>query len=249
VRDRACAIVRVRASVRARASICVCVSAVACPPSRRRAQGIEVVLFNVLLACADFLVDVQNELLAKCRSMWRSLGFVYLCALINNCRRCAELWEKVLDDCRGADERSPLSEGLASNLHLGFVSDGFVNLGFAAMQLAAQRVLVQLERPLAALFAAGNAKHHPTEMAAVVEHFLKMVCDGVAGVHATRTCAICTRRPGARTRRRRRNGARGRATGHPTPAFGNACQKDDATPDGAPCRLWQASSTCCCATA
>lgn len=151
--------------------------------------GIEVVLFNVLLASADFLVDVQNDLLAKCRKQWRSLGFVYLCALVNNCRRCAELWDKVLQTCRERDD-SPLSEALAANLHMGFVVDGFVNLGFAAMQLAARRVLVQIERPLAMLFAGGSTRHHPNEMAALVDHFLQMVRDGVAGSHATRTCAI-----------------------------------------------------------
>ena len=148
--------------------------------------GIEVVLFNVLLAAADFLVDVQNDLLARCRSHWRSLGFIYLCALVNNCRRCAELWVKVLENC--SSERSPLSEAMANNLHLSFVSDGFVNLGFAAMQLAARRVLAQLEIPLGALFS--GRPHHMDEMAALVDHFLQMVRDGVAGSHATRLCAI-----------------------------------------------------------
>ena len=51
-------------------------------------------------------------------------------------RRCAELWVGALESCR--TERSPLSEPLAQNLHLGYVSDGFVNLGFAAMQLAGE---------------------------------------------------------------------------------------------------------------
>lgn len=152
--------------------------------------GMEVVLFNVMLASADFLVDVQNELLAKCRSIWRSLGFLYLCALINNCRRCAELWETCLTNVSDS-ERSPLSEALASSLHLSYVSDGFVNLGFAAMQLAARRVLVQLELPLSALFAVSGRPHQLNEMAAIVDHFLSMVADGVAGTHATRTCAIC----------------------------------------------------------
>ena len=154
--------------------------------------GIEVVLFNVLLACADFLVDVQNDVLAKCRSLWRSLGFVYLCALINNCRRCSELWEKVLQETRERED-SPMRAGtpLADSLHMEFVNEGFVNLGYAAMQLAARRVLVQLERPLGALFAGGSTRHHPAEMAALVDHFLVLVRDGVAGSHATRTCAIC----------------------------------------------------------
>ena len=58
------------------------------------------------------------------------------------------------------------------------------------MQLAARRVLLQLERPLSALFAHG-LPHQPNEMAALVDHFLQMVRDGVAGSHATRTCAIC----------------------------------------------------------
>ena len=46
---------------------------------------------------------------------------------------------------------------------------GFVNLGYAAMQLAAPIVLVQLERPLGALFAGGSTRHHPAEMAALVD--------------------------------------------------------------------------------
>ena len=152
--------------------------------------GLEAVVFNVLLQSADFLVDVQNELLAKCRKAWRQLGFVYLCALVNNCRRCAELWDKVLQNCKERDD-SPLTEALAGMLPLGFVVDGFVNLGFAAMQLAAHRVLIQIERPLAMLFAGGKASHQPNEMAALMDHFLQMVRDGVGGSHATRTCAIC----------------------------------------------------------
>ena len=77
---------------------------------------------------------------------------------------------------------------MANNLHLSFVSDGFVNLGFAAMQLAARRVLAQLEIPLGALFS--GRPHNMDEMAALVDHFLQMVRDGVAGSHATRLCAI-----------------------------------------------------------
>ena len=100
--------------------------------------GIETVLFNVLLSSADFLVDVQNEMLRKVGTPQRALGFVYLLALINNCRRCIELWEQVLATC--TSERSPLSDELARNLHLGYVVDGFVNLGHRAMQLMARRV-------------------------------------------------------------------------------------------------------------
>ena len=93
----------------------------------------------------------------------------------------------MLEKC--SPEQSPLSEALAQNLHLGYVSDGFVNLGYAAMQLASRRVLVQLERPLSSLFT--SVAHQPNEMAALVDHFLSIVRDGVEGSHATRTCAIC----------------------------------------------------------
>lgn len=57
------------------------------------------------------------------------------------------------------------------------------------MQLAARRVLVQLERPLGALFSGRD--HGAAQMAALVEHFLDVVRDGVEGAHATRTSAIC----------------------------------------------------------
>ena len=39
-----------------------------------------------LVGVADFLVDVQNLMLLRLRQSWRRLGFVYLCALVNNCK-------------------------------------------------------------------------------------------------------------------------------------------------------------------
>ena len=150
--------------------------------------GIEVVLFNVIIAQADFLVDVQNEILRSIRSDWRSVGFVYLCSLINNCQRCAELWGNAIKSSKSP--RSPLSEALAANLHLGYVADGFVNLGFAAMQLSSHRVLALLEVPIAALFRKG-ARHSPEAMAALVDQRLSIITDGVASSHAPRAAAIC----------------------------------------------------------
>ena len=150
--------------------------------------GIEVVLFNVIIAQADFLVDVQNEILRCIRSDWRSVGFVYLCSLINNCQRCAELWGNAIKSSKSP--RSPLSEALAANLHLGYVADGFVNLGFAAMQLSSHRVLALLEVPIAALFRKG-ARHSPEAMAALVDQRLSIITDGVASSHAPRAAAIC----------------------------------------------------------
>ena len=70
-----------------------------------------------------------------------------------------------------------------------YVDDGFGNLTACAMQLAARHILVQLERPLGALF--GSGRHQPTQMAALVDHFLSTVREGVAGDHATRTAATC----------------------------------------------------------
>ena len=53
---------------------------------------------------------------SQVRKHWRQLGFLYLCALINNCRRCTELWAKVLAKCQS--ESSPLLETLFHSLHL-----------------------------------------------------------------------------------------------------------------------------------
>ena len=59
------------------------------------ATTMEPLVFNALLSAADFLTDVQNELLQRIRSQWQALGFLYLFAAINNAARCAELWVDV----------------------------------------------------------------------------------------------------------------------------------------------------------
>ena len=89
----------------------------------------------------DFVVDVQNLLLLRLRQHWRGLGFVYLCALVNNCAKCIELWDEVLRSCTApSDGRpAPLSEPLVRSLHLSYVAAGFVNLSRSAMQLASHQ--------------------------------------------------------------------------------------------------------------
>lgn len=57
------------------------------------------------------------------------------------------------------------------------------------MQLAARRVLLQLEVPLGHLF--DVKAHQPSAIASLVDLRLQSVREGVGGSHATRTCAIC----------------------------------------------------------
>jgi hypothetical protein len=114
------------------------------------ATTMEPLVFNALLSAADFLTDVQNELLQRIRSQWQALGFLYLFAAINNAARCAELWADVL----AASHRERRSDGcglggaLGAQLHLDYVSDGFCNLANASMQLACRRIVMQLEPSL-----------------------------------------------------------------------------------------------------
>jgi len=150
------------------------------------AARLEELLFNVLLAVADFLADVQNELLRRLRAQWRRLGFLYLCATINNCARCIDLWDEVLER---STTGSMLSAELSEQLHLEYVHDGFVNLARAAVQLGCWRVLLLLERPFAELFT--KRPHAPVEMAALVSHFLTLVSDGVVASNAERFCGLC----------------------------------------------------------
>ena len=102
--------------------------------------AIEVLLFNLLIGVGDFVADVQSMLLLRLRQHWRRLSFVYLCALVNNCARCIELWEQLLRSCTVGDHPGTLSEPLVRSLHLGYVIDGFVNLSRSAMQLASHQV-------------------------------------------------------------------------------------------------------------
>ncbi|KAL1508239.1 hypothetical protein AB1Y20_004356 [Prymnesium parvum] len=152
--------------------------------------GLEVLLFNLLISVGDFLSDVQNMLLLRLRTQWRKLGFVYLCALVNNCSKCIDLWDSVLTSCTAAEDgqRKPLSDPLRQSLHLNYVNDGFVNLSRSAMQLASHQVLMQFEIPLGSLFS--GKPHQPNEMGALVSHFLEIVRNGVVSAHAVRMSAI-----------------------------------------------------------
>ena len=156
------------------------------------ATTLEDLVFNVMLSAADFLVDVQNELLNRLRAQWRSLGFLYLCASINNASHCAELWADVLTTslrqhrCDGCG----LGEALGKQMHLGYVSDGFRNLANAATQLACFRIITQLEPSLNELFR-GRQGHTPREMGALISHFLGLLQGGVMLPYAHRACGLC----------------------------------------------------------
>lgn len=155
------------------------------------ATTMEELVFNVLLSAADFLVDVQNELLQRLRSQWQQLGFLYLFAAINNAARCAELWGDVLSSSlrEGRADGNGLGEALGSQLHLRYVSDGFCNLANAAVQLACRRIIMQLEPSLVELF--GKRAHAPHEMAALLTHFLTLLQGGVMLAYAHRACGLC----------------------------------------------------------
>ena len=155
------------------------------------ATTMEPLVFNALLSAADFLTDVQNELLQRIRSQWQQLGFLYLFAAINNAARCAELWSDVLASSR-REVRSDgcgLGEALGAQLHLHYVSDGFCNLANAAVQLACRRIVMQLEPSLVELF--GRRAHAPHEMAALVSHFVNLLQGGVMLAYAHRACGLC----------------------------------------------------------
>ena len=114
------------------------------------ATTMEPLVFNALLSAADFLTDVQNELLQRIRSQWQALGFLYLFAAINNAARCAELWADVLaaSHRESRSDGCGLGEALGAQLHLDYVSEGFCNLANAAVQLACRRIVMQLEPSL-----------------------------------------------------------------------------------------------------
>ena len=157
------------------------------------ATSLEELIFNVMLAMADFLIEVQNELLSRLRRQWRSLGFLYLFASINNASRCAELWADVLTTSLRRHRRDGcgLGDALGGQMHLDYVSAGFGNLANAATQLACCRIIMQLEPSLNELFRAKQAHHTPREMGALIAHFLGLLQGGVILAYAHRAAGLC----------------------------------------------------------
>ena len=74
---------------------------------------------------------MQNDLLHALRLGWRKVGFLYLCAMLNNCMRCVDLWQAALGTCSGAKGhggalRPPLLDHVGPATAV--VADGFRNL-------------------------------------------------------------------------------------------------------------------------
>jgi hypothetical protein len=84
------------------------------------------------------------------------------------------------DGCR-------LSAELRAALHVDFVREGFDNLIRAVEQLAAWRLLLQLEQPILALF--GKREHAPREVANLINHFIGVMREGVPPANAARFAA------------------------------------------------------------